>query len=480
MLNMSSLFYNGTDDECLLNNLELSTHKKQILNDAKNLVRQTLRNNLPKVLAKIAGEDAVAQPRFFTQGSWAYKTINSPAQHPQQADLDDGTYLPLSFVSEIRKPSYASKIYFDAVESVLAPLANERGWRLITDKPTCTRLEISVDSHIDIPLYAIPDNEYATLTEARADSVITKVACDAAKPDVWAALPSDEVLLAHRDENWKVSDPRVIKDWFTQQVKGKGEQLRRIVRYLKAFRDKQWPTGGPSSILLMTAAEPLFQKHDGRDDLALLNVLQKLPERLRNGVNNPTDHSECLTDRLSRKEIEHAALKYEELSKDLADCLHNSDRDQACTRMRETFGPRFPNAPGRIVIVQEDMSHVEVPPWGILHAGSIEILATQHDLKDGLPKGGYHSNGTPLIPGTWIHFSAQHTFSPSISIKWQVVNTGIVAKIARQLRGKINQTGQDIWEHTAYRGKHWVECFAVDTKRGVCLGRSGRFYVNVA
>jgi len=43
-------------------------------------------------LSEIAGEDAVTQPRFFTQGSWAYKTLNAPAQNPQQADLDDGAY----------------------------------------------------------------------------------------------------------------------------------------------------------------------------------------------------------------------------------------------------------------------------------------------------------------------------------------------------------------------------------------------------
>lgn len=81
---------------------------------------------------------------------------------------------------------------------------------------------------------------------------------------------------------------------------------------------------------------------------------------------------------------------------------------------------------------------------------------------------------------TWIHFSANHTFSQHIRIKWQVVNTGLVARLARSLRGDINQVGSDIWEHTEYKGTHWVECFAVDIKKGVCLGKSGRFYVNVS
>ena len=95
MLNLSSLFYSGAEDGCLLVNLELRQDQKTALNDAKQKVRQALRDGLPDILAKITG-DKVATPRFFTQGSWSYKTINAPAQKPQQADLDDGAYLPLN------------------------------------------------------------------------------------------------------------------------------------------------------------------------------------------------------------------------------------------------------------------------------------------------------------------------------------------------------------------------------------------------
>ncbi len=108
------------------------------------------------------------------------------------------------------------------------------------------------------------------------------------------------------------------------------------------------------------------------------------------------------------------------------------------------------------------------------------VIATLHTEKEGKYKGTYRSNGPALKSGTWLHFCSQHSFTDSVSIKWQVVNTGVAARLAQQLRGQVSQSGQDVWEHTQYKGSHWVECYAVDTKKGVCLGRSGRFFVNVA
>ena len=34
-------------------------------------------------------------PRFWTQGSFQYDTLNKPFQAPQEMDIDDGTYMPM-------------------------------------------------------------------------------------------------------------------------------------------------------------------------------------------------------------------------------------------------------------------------------------------------------------------------------------------------------------------------------------------------
>ncbi|ROU05488.1 CBASS cGAMP synthase [Lysobacter enzymogenes] len=355
MLNLSSLFFTTIDgDVCMHAELDLTAKQRNQIARARTDVRACLRVGIPRVLREQGRVDDIPQPRFFTQGSWAYKTLNAPAQDLQQADVDDGCYLPLSFVSQTKRPSIAARVFFEAAEQALRPLIKEKGWSLAADpKPTCIRVEISKFAHIDIPLYAIPDSEFRTLTESMEnygfDSV--KAAVMKAERDAWTALPRDKVLLAHRECDWMASDPRPVKEWFLGEVDAKGEQLRRVVRYLKAFRDWNWESGGPSSILLMAAAAPVFEKRDRRDDLALLDVVDAIPAQLRRGVNNPVEASESLTKRIGPDAVEDAAAAFEKLGNSLRGAIDAGNPSQACYWLRDQFGPRFPNDPERVKVV---------------------------------------------------------------------------------------------------------------------------------
>lgn len=354
MLNLSPLFFTTVDNEsCMHDELDLTPEQRAWIASVRTDVRDCLRTGIPRVLKANGYTESVPQPRFFTQGSWAYKTLNSPAQHPQQADIDDGCYLPLSFVTQTKRPSVAASVFFAAAEEALKTLVEERQWKLVTEKLTCIRIEIATYAHIDIPLYAIPDEDFAVLKasmEQRGYDFLSE-ALNMAEQDAWTALPADKVLLAHRECDWMPSDPRPVKEWFLGEVEAKGEQLRRVIRYLKAFRDWTWSSGGPASILLMAAAAPLFEKRDRRDDLALLDVVAALPARLRAGVNNPVDESESLTERLGGTGVEEAAKAFEEFEKVLRAATDAGSPSQACIWMRSELGPRFPNEPDRVKMV---------------------------------------------------------------------------------------------------------------------------------
>jgi hypothetical protein len=355
MLNLSPLFFTTIDDQsCMHDNLDLTPEQRDWIASVRSDVRDCLRTGIPRVLKENGYMEAVPQPRFFTQGSWSYKTLNAPAQHPQQADIDDGCYLPLSFVSQTKRPSVATTVFFVAAEEALKPLVDDRGWKLVTDKPTCIRIIIATFAHIDIPLYAIPDEEFVSLAKASMErygyNSLTE-AMNMADQDAWTALPADKVLLAHRECDWMPSDPRPVKEWFLVEVEVKGEQFRRVVRYLKAFRDWRWSIGGPASILLMAAAAPLFEKRERRDDLALLDVVAALPSRLREGVANPVDETESLTKRLGNTGVEEAAKAFEEFEKVLRSAIDAGSPSQACIWLQDEFGPRFPNAPDRVKVV---------------------------------------------------------------------------------------------------------------------------------
>lgn len=355
MLNLSPLFFTTVDNEsCMHDDLDLTREQRACIASARTEVRDCLRTGIPRALRENAYTEAIPEPRFFTQGSWAYKTLNSPAHRLQQADVDDGCYLPLSFVSQTKRPSAAATMFFAAAEKALKPLVDSKRWMLISDKPTCIRIVISTYAHIDIPLYAIPDEEFVTLTKASVERYgydsLTEAARSAER-DAWMALPADKVLLAHRECNWMSSDPRPLKEWFLGQVDAKGEQLRRVVRYLKAFRDWRWSSGGPASILLMASAAHLFEKRVQRDDLALLDVVAALPARIRTGVSNPVDKSESLTKRLGKAGVEELAKAFEEFEKVLRGAIGAGSPSQACIWMQGSFGPRFPNEPDRVKVV---------------------------------------------------------------------------------------------------------------------------------
>lgn len=351
MLNLSPLFYSTVEPATLLGNIELSEAKKETLAEAKTHIRRTLREALPAILQNQYQIPEKVSPRFFTQGSWAYKTLNAPATTPpQQADLDDGCYLPMSFVAEASpRPRHASQAFFEAVEAILGPLSKARGWRLDTSKPTCVRIEVSAEGHIDVPLYAIPDDQFLTLEKEASQRGYAGLfeAAGAINKETWTRV--NTVLLAHRQNGWMKSDPRAVKDWFLQQTAlPGGEQLRRVVRYLKAWRDNSWTNGGPSSLLLMAAAAEVFQPQERRDDTALLNVVIQLPEQLKSGVVNPADREESLTERLGAKGVDDLIKHLQDFRNYLEGALSSSNPSQACAWMQNQFGIRFPNSPASV------------------------------------------------------------------------------------------------------------------------------------
>lgn len=362
MLNLSPLFYStkdrtGEDHPTFLKSLDLSEDEKQEINSARIAIRSALREQLPGVLRAKGYEGGMCEPKFFIQGSWAYKTLNRPCHTPpQQSDVDDGVYLPLSIIQEENKPHLAIEDFFDGVQEVLEPLCRANGWK-VGPKPNCMRVEISDLAHIDLPLYAIPDDQYLLLKsamEARAALTMDGIAANS-EVQSWKKLPSDKILLACQS-GWKVSDPLAMKEWFDNEVEdadGDGEkQLRRVIRYIKAFRDNQWngrgPGNAPSSILLMAAACPLFEFKYKRDDEALLTVLRGIPKALRDGVRSPIDPGVYLTDALSYEDREDAANRFELFAGFLDAAIAANDKVAACNWIRSKLGDRFPNRPDLI------------------------------------------------------------------------------------------------------------------------------------
>ena len=146
-----TLFSSG-DHDTYLRGLTVDTKEKEALQVARDEIRDQIRLGLrdwsdhvdrgqlfeARALASacLTDSDLALRPKFRMQGSWSYHTLNRATRNPpQEIDLDDGVFLPVSFLSQNggAHPIVASAGYFTAVERILAPLCDRTGWTLITD-----------------------------------------------------------------------------------------------------------------------------------------------------------------------------------------------------------------------------------------------------------------------------------------------------------------------------------------------------------
>ncbi|HMH19053.1 MAG TPA: CBASS cGAMP synthase [Burkholderiales bacterium] len=350
MLNLHRLFYHHIASNCYLAQLTLPQAKLDMLRAARLKIRNALREGISKATREL-GEDQTVTPRFFTQGSYAYGTLNRPTHvPPQQADMDDGCYLPMSFVKGA-KPKRSAQIFFQATDTILKELVKKEGWQgYSTERGCCGRVIVDNEHHIDVPLYAIRDEAFKVLMKAADARGYVNLAEAFAQDDSvdvnWTILEHEDVLLANRDGSWTASDPREVKEWANAAFSGQGgDQLRRISRYLKGWRDQNYKSGGPSSISLMVIAEAHFSASPGRDDLALAEVVEHLADALLGDVIAPWDRDgEEQINRLNSQERQHAASLAKRLLMELRQAINGAFQQAAVyvAKLGIQFGHHFP------------------------------------------------------------------------------------------------------------------------------------------
>jgi hypothetical protein len=348
---IKKLLKNNDVDDAFKNKLDISDGVEQFMLDCRQTIREKLRNDFKRI-GETREECKTEEqkllrgltPRFFTQGSYAYKTQNMPCYQSQEIDLDDGVYFPMTFVEGNPK---ANKIELvSLVRASLTELAEQTGWKL-SGKAMCFRLQVESQIHVDVPIYAIPDIQYAALTEARNRALIFVEDQSIVKHQ---RLNPNHVYIALLDDDapWHKSDPKQLHEWFVSQTK-RYPHLRNICRYLKAWRDNEWVTQGPSSIMLMVASANAlndFPKTPESECEAMLVVAKALPDIFNSDINNPVDVNENMFP--SRCKSDHEA---EDIRKRIAVfgqayadavCTANS-KQKAVDSLIRTFGARMPD-----------------------------------------------------------------------------------------------------------------------------------------
>jgi hypothetical protein len=367
MYNAHKLFYQPAPQPCLRTALILNDAQCEKLVRARKLVRTALRAGLAKASEYVpigeyysanylsrAGfgnlKDKSLHPRFRTQGSWAYDTLNQPAQAGQQIDLDEGMYLPMSIL-EGAHPAVASTTLYTIVEAILAELCDAEGWSMDTSKNICIRLVIDEDAHIDLNIYAVPDAKVELLERAMAKSMTAADSLTYDPATYMLRLDPDEVYVAHRKKGWEQSDPLQLEDWFLDAIKRHKiwTDLRRIVRYLKAWRDQRWDACRLSSLALMVCAVEALDEANtpplpNRDDDGLLVVARSLAVKVASAIYNPVVGDSMLNGEWTINERNQFELGARLLASEMEVAMkRETTASGVVQRLRRLFGPRLPN-----------------------------------------------------------------------------------------------------------------------------------------
>ena len=291
------------------NTVSLDSSKKNELKKNRDALRKKITDFFKN------NKENETKPKYSAQGSFMMHTIVNPLPTIETDDddnektlypydLDDGVY----FIDEIDNRKSTSTYHNWIYEAV-----KDHTSKGAVKKNTCVRVLYADGHNIDLPIYF-------KKKESEDEKTIPQ--------------------LAHKSEGYIDSDPREFYKWFNEKAH---DQLKRLVRYLKAWRDKQnksYSTKMPSGLVLTILATNHYVSND-RDDISFRDTLQAIETELKN---------EFKCERPTTKEGEDLLQKYSEthfmdrLSKLISagnTAIGHSSNKEGCKKWQKYLGDRF-------------------------------------------------------------------------------------------------------------------------------------------
>lgn len=286
--------------------IKLTNDKKEELK--KN--RQSLRKKIERYFEE--NKPTEIQPKFHSQGSFAMKTTVNPISlwsedddtWLEKYDIDDGIY----FIGEEQQEDRCT---IQTYHSWICDAVDGHTSKGYTDKNTCVRVLYADGHNIDLPIYYKNNN-----------------------PE-----------LAHKGKGWLESDPKAFYEWFNEKAK-ENQQLRRIVRYLKAWKDYREYSNSqkkmPSGFILTILAVNNLSSCTDRDDVSLKNTLKNIKTSLdlKFECKRPTPpKGEDLLDGYADKD--YFLNELDKFATSAEQAINGSNPKDACLKWQKHFGDRF-------------------------------------------------------------------------------------------------------------------------------------------
>ena len=278
--------------------IRLSDTKEESLRRSRDAVRAVVESYFKETLK-------ISVPTFHGQGSYSMKTVINPLDG--EYDIDDGVYL--SHLKDDRSTWPKSETVHGWLVDALKDQTNEPPM----DKARCVRVRYAGNYHIDLPIYGESGG----------------------KP-----------YLFEKKKSPYLSDPAELTAWFSGKVQEHGDQLRRVVRCLKAWRDYQKDgLRVAKGIVLTILAAQNFKAFEKRDDLALAETAGAMADAVQIGlVSKPVEPFENLSAGWTADERQGVVDALRELRDRGRDATSKAaKRSEAAKIWRKQLGERFPS-----------------------------------------------------------------------------------------------------------------------------------------
>ena len=419
--------------------IALSSSHKKTLRKSRDAVRDRIRRYFRE-------EEKGYTPKFHGQGSFMMNTIIEPLDG--EFDIDDGIYLQVN-----SEPSES----IIALHRWIYNAVNGHTKEAPIDKNPCVRLVYAGKYHIDLPLYYI--KEFGS------------------------------PYLAHKTKGWIKSDPREFISWFNQKADSYG-QLKRLVRYLKAWKDYRKGELPCGLVFCILAAQ--YAVFYDRDDIALCETLKNIHSALHQNFacyrpttpydeNLLSDYSETnkkyFLDRLMGF-IDSAEKAVDEDTKQKESCKfwqrHLGEKrfllgksDNISYNSLTSF--HLDNYQSSIAYSETEEFIENRYPVCLMYELKIDCEVTQKGFRTQSLRN-LIQKGLPLLADKKLNFSIKKNTCPEpFSIKWKVCNVGNEALKRDCIRGEIMNGNTSILETSDFRGEHFVECYII--KDNICVAK---------
>lgn len=311
MLDLNKLFEDFHDE------ISLTKTYKDKITKGRDALRTRIGNKFE--------EKGRKKPQHCTQGSYAMRTAIMPTGD-DEFDLDNGVYLKGYSIEQDDWPSTQT------VHTWVKDAVNGHTSNPPIDKNTCVRVVYEDKYHIDLPIYIMGEN-------SDGDSI---------------------AYLAHKSKGWIESDPKAFTNWFQGFVNDNGQQIRHMVKYLKAWKDyKNIDIKGMAITILVCNN---FSVTANRDDISLLDTVTNIIDSLEDSFHcykpvTPTD--EDLFADISETSKNSILNGLNNLKRKLDIAINaKSNEKEATDILRTVFGDRFPDGED----VNKDISEKTVAP----------------------------------------------------------------------------------------------------------------------